>query len=1267
MTTRRGSFRFLFFLFIAAAASFSGFSQSTTLLRGTVTDPQGGVITNAKVTLSDTGTGFTRSVTTDARGEYQFVQLAPGTYRIVVEMAGFTTVTRTDVQLLVNTPTTLDLRMELGATTESVNVAAEVSTVNTVDASVGNAFSELQVRELPLETRNVVQLLSLEPGVTTNGEVLGARRDENNITLDGVDVNDNQNAGLVAQNTTTGTTYQGVNGNGANVNAGFNSVLPVPLDSVQEFRVTVGGQGVDQGRSSGGQVVLITKSGTNQIHGSLYEYNRNTATSANTWFNNQSGVPVQQLVRNQFGASIGGPIKKDRLFYFVNWEQRIDHSSVAQVRAVPSETLKQGILQVQLTDGSVQTIQPSELPQIDPLGIGLNTPYQKILSQYPVGNDPAFGQDGGLNFSGYRFNAPDNLNDMSWVAKLDYRLDDAGKHNLSLRGTLGDNTIDQLLAEFPGQAPASIERDNNKGLSAHYTAIISPTMVNSLTYGLTRLDENLSGVSGTGFQFEPTALSPLENWSARARGRTNPLNNVIDDVTWTKGKHTITMGLNFRYNKNNTSTFTNAFPLYAYGATELIGLGEDIDTSVQNYLVGKLNNPNLQLANPTAVTNASAMLLGLLNDVFVTYQYNKNGQVLPQGTPQQRSFVEHAYAGYIGDAYRVSHELTLNFGVRYENFRPPYEANGLQVDTTVPLNQYFSQRNGLQLLGVPANQMSDFTLSYALNGPVNGKPSWWSPDNANFAPRFGLAYAPTDHTGFLGKLFGKSGAFRVGGAIAYDQFGNDLIVNYDQYGSLGLSDPTNFPDSYSFTTSPRFSGTYPALPPSAAGGFPYTPPAIAAITGTFLGISPDLKTPYSIMLNAAYSRELPGKVTMEIGYIGRLSRRLLMEGDVYTPDENYKDPASGITWQQNAQTVYSLANSLAKAAGLPYNNAAAFVAQEVMNNPSLVPNLPFVNNVWPGYKNAYFPGSASANYFYSVYGVFGSSFLDSLHAADRISGEYLPGKCLSVPGCYTFFAQQGSTMPMWMNAGEADFHGLTVSFRRRYSNGFQFDFNYTFSHSIDNGSAAESGAGEEGAAIQDIYNLSAFRGSSDFDIRHNFNANFMYALPFGKGKLLLHNSPGWLNQIVGGWQVSSVWRYSTALPSAVEGDLAYNTNYWLSSLAVVNTPTASGGVHIDENGIPSIFSNTSISNNFQDQPPEGAGTRAAVRLDPIFNVDMALTKAFYLPWEGKRLQFRAEAFNAFNHPNFTNPSLSLQSPQTFGEFQGTMDPRSMQFALRFEF
>ena len=1243
------------------ALSSVAFSQSTTLLRGTITDPQNAAISDAVVKLTNAQTGLLRQTVTSANGEYQFLQINPGAYTLSAEKPGFASVSRTDITLLVNTPTTLDLHMELGKTAESVNVSAEASTINTVDASVGNAFSEQQVGALPLQTRNVVELLSLQPGVTTNGEVLGARRDQNNITLDGVDVNDNQTAGLVAQNTTTGTTYQGVNGNNANINSGFNAVLSVPLDSVEEFRVTVGGIGADQGRSSGGQVVLVTKSGTNKIHGSLYEYNRNTATSANTWFNNRSDVPVQQLVRNQFGASVGGPIKKDRLFYFVNWEQRKDASSVSQVQAVPAESLKQGFMNVQLADGSVQTLGPADMKAVDPLGIGLNPGYLKIMNQYPVGNDPAYGQDGGLNFSGYRFNAPSHLNDMAWVAKVDYKLDSAGKHTLSIRGTLQDNTQDVILAQFPGQAPASTLRDNSKGISARYTAIITPTIINTFTYGLTRMGQEFSGVTGTGFQFEPTAVAPLYNFGARPKGRTNPLNNFVDDLTWTKGKHTITTGLNFRFSRNNLSAFTSSFPLYAYGATELIGLGEDINNAVSDYLGGAV------LANPTSVTNASAMLLGILNDVFVTYQYNRNGQLSPIGTPQQRTFVSRSYSGYVADTWRVTRELTINAGLRYENFRPPYEANGLQVDPTVPLNQFFAERNGLQALGVPANQMPNFTLSYGLNGPVNGKQSWWDPNNLNFAPRFGLAYAPNGRDGWIGKLFGKNGAFRIGGALTYDQFGNDLITTFDQFGSLGLTNPTNFPDSYSFTTSPRFNGAFPALPPAAAGGFPYTPPPIAAITGTFLGISPDLKTPYSIALNASFARELPGRLTMEVGYLGRLSRQLLMQGDVYTPLENYKDPGSGVTWQQNAQIVYNLANSLAQKAGLPYNNAAAYVAQEVMNNPGLVPNLPFVNNVWPGYKDAYFPGSASANYFYSVYGVFGSSFLDSLHAADRISGNYIPGKCLSVPGCYTFFAQQGSTMPMWMNAGQANYHALSVSLRRRFSNGLQFDFNYTLSHSIDNGSAAESGAGEQGASIQNVFDPGAFRGSSDFDIRHNFNANFMYELPFGTGKPFFKSVPGWANQIIGGWQVSSIWRYSTALPSAVQGDLAYNTNYWLSSLAVMNTPTSSGGVHIDDNGSPSIFRSTSVSANFQDQPPEGAGTRAAVRLAPIFNVDISLSKAFHMPWEGQRIMFRAEAFNAFNHPNFTNPSLSLQSPLTFGEFQGTMPPRSMQFALRYEF
>jgi hypothetical protein len=328
----------LLLVFLGACCSYA---QSTTSLRGVITDSSGGVIAEATVTMTSTENGAVRTSATDANGVYNFPQVAPGTYKLTAEKAGFSKMTRGNIALLVNTPSTLDLVMVVGATGDVVNVQAEVSQINTTDASLGNPFSEMQVRQIPLQTRNVVELLSVQPGVTSNGEVLGARRDQNNVTLDGADVNNNQNSGLVAQNTTTGLGgYQGSNANGANINSGFNAVLPIPLDSIEEFRVTVAGQGANMGRSSGGQVALVTKSGTNNLHGSLYEYNRNSATAANTWFNNQAGVSRQPLVRNQFGASTGGRIVKDRAFFFFNYEQRQDASGVAQVRAVPSDSLR---------------------------------------------------------------------------------------------------------------------------------------------------------------------------------------------------------------------------------------------------------------------------------------------------------------------------------------------------------------------------------------------------------------------------------------------------------------------------------------------------------------------------------------------------------------------------------------------------------------------------------------------------------------------------------------------------------------------------------------------------------------------------------------------------------------------------------------------------------------------------------------------------------------------------------------------------------------
>jgi len=1263
---RRGVFAATSLLALSLVVVLIAQAQSSSSLHGVITDAQGAVIPGAVVALDSVTTGAARQAVSDNTGNYQFLQIMPGEYTLTATKPGFAKATREHVILQVNVPTTMDLQMEVGTTGQTVNVTAEAQTVNTSDASIGNAFTEHSIRQLPLDTRNVVQLLSLQPGVTSDGEVMGSRRDQNNIILDGVDVNDNENSGIGGQ-ADVGS-QQGSNATGQTPIAGFNSVLPIPLDSVQEFRVTVAGQGADEGRSSGGQVVLITKSGTNSLHGSAYEYNRNTVTAANSWFNDRDGVPVTPLNRNQFGASLGGPIKKDRIFYFFNYERRIDASSQAVERMVPSQNLKQGILTFADTNGNNYTLGPAQIKQIDPLGIGENQAYLNILNQYPVGNDPAYGADGGLNFTGFRFNAPDKLDNRAYVGKMDFMLDSAGKHTVSVRGTLSNANQDQptALAQFPGQGPASELLNNSKGIAATYTAILTPTLVNSLVFGYTRQGLAYSGVAGDSFALYP--LDTLENYNARANGRILPVKNIVDTLTWTKGKQTITAGINFRVMTNNKFTYSQSYPQYGFNVNVAVGLGEDIDTDLTNYMIAKTGNPNFALNDTYNDASALGILLGLVNNTQVTYQVGKGGTLLPQGAPDVRAFSMREYEGFVSDQWRATRELTLTLGLRYTNDPPPYEANGLQVAPNVGLNEYFGQRDYLGSLGVPSNAMPNSILSYSPNGPVNGKPSWYNPDDNNFGPRFALAYSPKDRGGILQAIFGNEGVFRAGGAMLYDRFGSELITEFDQFGSFGLATTLNNPVSYTFSTSPRYNGSVPALPAAPTTGFPYTPPDVNGIVGEFQGIYPDLKSPYSILLNASFARQIPGKLTLEVSYAGRLSRKLLLQGDVYTPLENLYDPGSGQTWLQAMTGLRQDFNSICASTGVTTQNCSpSTIASMVMANPSLVPSNKYITDMFPGVANAFFNGSTAANYFYGIYGVYNGSYLDMLHSSDRIVGQYVPNACATKFGCYTFFAPQGSSMPTWMNAGDADYNAGTLSLRRAFSSGLSMDFNYTLSHSIDNGSTAEGASGQDGAVIQNIFNPGQFRGSSDFDIRNQANIDVVYELPVGKGKPFWNNAPGWANEMFGGWQVSSIMRFASGLPTVIQGNETWDVNYWQNTLAIATGPfKVSNGY--DSSGNPSLFSTTNAINSFADDwPGSAAGARAIVRLAGMKNFDIAVAKSFPLPWEGHRIQFRAEAYNAFNNVNFISPSLALYDPATFGEYQNTMPPREMQFALRYEF
>lgn len=1213
-------------------------AAQTSSLQGAIKDPSGALVPGAVITITNIETSASRQELSDDSGNYGFLQVLPGPYKVEVQLPGFTTKV-SQVVLQVGEPLTLNLELAVGQASDVVSVTAETTTINTQNAAVGNPFTEKQIIELPLQTRNVVALLSLEPGVASSGQVLGGRADQNNVTLDGANVNDNR---------------------GSN---GFNSVLQIPLDSVQEFKTTIAGQGADQGHMAGGQVSLITKSGTNTFHGSVYEYNRNTDFEANDWFSNRAHVARPALIRNQYGVSAGGPIKKNKLFFFYNWEGRKDRSATSAKATVPSDTLKQGIVKVLLKSGQTVTLTPADVKALDPLGIGENPYITNLMQQYPSGNNPLGASDKGLNFNQLLFNAPQPLNNYTQVGKLDYIIDNASRHTISVRGTLVGNSSVSGVALFPGQQPTQQSLDNSRGIAAHYTYVISPNLVNSFNYGYTRLGTTSTGslnvVPGFGF----TSLLP----TTRASTRIAPTPNITDDLTWTRGKHTFQMGFNFIEAQNRTASYSNE-PSYSFSSSVLLGLGNDITSAVTSYIQKTI--PGAALSSNSNVISAFGAIFGMLNSGSATYNYGINGQAIPFGQPISRNFISRSPEEYFQDTWKAKPYLTVIAGIRYSTYGVPYAADGVQVVPKTSMNSYFAERIGAALSGVPNSAVPDANITYQIGGPVNNGPGYYPIDKKDWAPRLSLAFSPKGGS-VLEKIMGEGSVLRAGGSVVYDNYGNSMAAAFSSGGSPGLATGVNQAVNTNYTTSPRYNGT-PAtlttLSPASGGAFPFTPPTIVGGFTTFTAVQSDLKAPYEYLLNFNYARPLPRHMSIEIGYAGRLAHRGILQQDYGQPLEIFVDPKSRQSFVQAAQNLAQLYYS-------------GLTTAQVKANPSLVPLQPFAENMFPQLAGFYLKGaSASANLFYDAYAEYAGSWTDTINDTDRVR-QGANGGCLVVTGCNTFFPTQNSGVHAYSNAATSNFHAMTISLRRTVSNGWGYDFNYTLSHAIDNASGSETSGGTN---IQNAFCTRCGFGPADFDARHAVNANAVIELPVGKGKPLFGNAPKVLDGFIGGWQVATLFSFRTGTPLSCSASNQYNTNYDISSLCMLAPGVSSvpaNKLQFDQLGIPSIFANTSIGADFVPGYSGQVGYRGILRGLHTWNDDMSVSKNFTIK-EGYKLSFRVEAYNLTNHQVFSNPSLSISQlagtttaggfaafgSSTFGEITSSSStPRVLQMALRFTF
>ena len=389
--------------------SFALAQTGTSSVRGTVTDPQRRPVAGASVTLINVATNGKRAMETTSNGEYVFDLITPGDYRLEVEAKGFNKQILDNVKALIGKPTESNVELGIGLVSQTVEVriSDQASLINTQDASLGNNIESNQITQLPLEGRNVVDLLSLQPGATREGYVTGARADQSNITLDGVDVNNAQTGNAQTPQSTNGLVIGALE---ANIVDG--PVLRLNSEAVEEFRVTTANGGAEQGRSAGAQVNLVTKSGTNQLHGAAFGFYRGTPFEANDRFSNASGVPRTPLVRNTFGGAIGGPVLKDKLFFFYSYEGQRNAKARNVSRIVPLPSLGQGIINyTYCADPACNTRPMASLSAAQTQQVyadaGINQAALAALAaaaaKYPS-NDLSTGDN--INTGGFRFNAP---------------------------------------------------------------------------------------------------------------------------------------------------------------------------------------------------------------------------------------------------------------------------------------------------------------------------------------------------------------------------------------------------------------------------------------------------------------------------------------------------------------------------------------------------------------------------------------------------------------------------------------------------------------------------------------------------------------------------------------------------------------------------------------------------------------------------------------------------------------------------------------------
>ncbi|MCS7025111.1 MAG: TonB-dependent receptor [Bryobacteraceae bacterium] len=1224
--------RWLILLF-ALVACFSGARAqiSTSQINGVVTDSSGAVVPGASVTLTNEATGVVWKQNTTEAGVYAFPAIPVGSYTIRVEAPGFKVAIRSGNIVQVNTPLAVNIQLEVGAASESVQVTASSEVLQTSSATLGNVVEQKAIVSLPLNGRNPLNLLMYEPGVTQRSgntiNVNGARSTAVNVTIDGIESNESTNPNPI------------------------NNIFRLNPDNVQEFKVTTQNPTAEEGRNSGANVAIATRSGTNEFHGTLFEFFRNTALNAQEFFAAAQGSPKPVIQLNQYGFELGGPIRKNRTFFFGSWQgQKVNFAdpvdkAFGESVDLYTPTALSGIFRYfvvdplnplfingqRITQNSPLLVDPATgnlAPGIrnctgpgdsncvasynvfanDPLRIGMDSAVKAVLGRYPAPN--SYNAGDGLNTGIYQWNTPVRVRGPHWMFRIDHTINSKhsvfGRYLHADQDTLGGDPLNGRPVVIPGFPPRGEVFRPARNLAIGVRSVLSPRLVNELTLGFSRWrflftqgEANPLFPNTPRFTFNNSDVDYTAN-PRTARTVTTP--QINENLSFLTGKHVLRFGASMRFYQHNDQRGdvggTSLTPSISLSRTVRPPVGFNFPAQVSattpgisavdlNRLQGMVND---LLGIPAGLTQV--FMGDLRSDTFLPFRSGDKVTLWAQG---QRTKQFHFYAQ---DEWKVRRNVTLSLGLRWELNTPPTEAGGRVY---VP-NKSIDGREG-PVTFVPAKR-------------------WFQNFNTTaLAPRLGVTWAP----GKASKM-----VIRAGYGIAFD------ALNTFQVTSVAAAVP-----GQTFRCSSQFSGaggalvTTPGCQPvpdiRLGAGFPnemnppnvkpssfLTPPAqVSANAPPARVFDQNLKMPTVHMWNFTIQRELPGSYVLSVGYVGRRGIRLFRSWDA-----NQISPDGILPSFLAMQRNLALGGGCRPDGTLPNGNAC----------PGASP-VPLIQR---GVMTSAFANSAA-------------SVTDlGQNAAGNMAGRLEQATLAAGFRPNPQFAQ----ILMIDNGADSNYHAAQLTLRKRFDRaGLLLNGAYTLGKSIDVLSIdpvlATVGGGlttTNARTPADGRNYRNERARSDFDQRHVVNITGIYELPFGRGKALLGNANRALNLVVGGWSINGIYTYQSGEPFTVRsGVLSHNSTAQSRAALRPGAPLPKARLQSRPGVVgPVFFADT---NDFVLPEPGGLGIGRNVFQGPSYwNLDAGISKGFQIS-ERVRLVFRTELFNALNHPNFRNPrDASVGSP-----------------------